>query len=55
MVSKSERKKLIFRGIALMKDITLVLMKDEPSEEDKEVILEGLRRYIVLLTKVLLD
>lgn len=55
MIDKSERKKLIFKGIALMKDITLVLMKDEPSDDDKEVILEALRKYIVLLTKVLLD
>ena len=55
MIDKSERKKLIFKGIALMKDITLVLMKDEPSDDDKEVILESLRKYIVLLTKVLLD
>jgi len=55
MIDKSERKKLIFRGIALMKDITVILMKDEPTLGDKEDILEALRRYLVLLSKALLS
>ena len=55
MIDKSERNKLIFRGLGLMKDITVVLMKDEPSSQDKEDILEALRRYVILLTKALLS
>jgi hypothetical protein len=55
VLDKSEKRKLIFKGISLMKDVALLLMKDNATNEDKEEILEALRRYIVFLSKALMD
>lgn len=55
VIDKNEKRKLVFRGISLMKDVALLLMKDDATNDDKEEILEALRRYIVLLSKALMN
>ena len=55
VIDRNEKRKLIFKGISLMKDVALLLMKDDATNEDKEEILEALRRYIVFLSKALMD